>query len=121
MRLMRILKATKLALAALAFASVVGCQTTNTSEPVAQIEVFRGDSKPEKPYSEITSLTDDGAEAEQSEIEAKMIKKAQKMGGNAIIFAEPKQSGFEATPFTFSAKMTYLYKGTVIKYQGTGP
>lgn len=63
-------------------------------------------------------MTDDGRENEQNEIEQKLIAKAAKMGGNAIIFSKPKQSGMEAQPFSFGkVDFTYLYKGTVIVYQ----
>jgi hypothetical protein len=116
---------TVIALALISVTAVLltGCETPNAggptaAVPTAQVEVFHDGTKPAKPFKEIGTLTDDGKEEEQAEIEAKMIKKAQKMGGHAIIFAAPKQSGMEAAgPFSFAAKFTFLYKGTVVVYE----
>jgi hypothetical protein len=101
-----------------------GCQTTSSEvakrppQSPDSIEVFRDDTKPSKPYREIGTLKDDGKEIETKEIEKQMIRRAAKMGGNAIIFDKPTPSGFEAAPFSFG-KMdpTFLFKGTVVVYE----
>jgi hypothetical protein len=52
-----------------------------------------------------------------------MIKKAKKMGGNAILFEKPKESGIEGGGFyyrgfiTSGGKLTYLYKGAVVVFE----
>jgi hypothetical protein len=98
-------------------ALTMGCATssTTTAVPSAQIDVFRDGATPNRPFKELRVLKDDGKAIEQAEIEAKMMKQAKKMGGNAIIFEKPLPSGQE---FDFSGlKLTYLYKGRVIVYQ----
>ncbi len=101
------------------FALLAGCSTDkNASTPSKDVEVFRDGARPTRAFKEITVLNDDGKIEEQPDIEAKMIKKAQKLRGDAIIFEKPEQSGLEAQPFGFgSFKYTYKYKGTVVAYQ----
>jgi hypothetical protein len=100
-----------------------GCASTGESSraaaaPTTDVEAFHDGAVPSKPYKEIGKLTDDGKEAEQQEIEAKMIKRAKKMGANAILFEKPKASGVEAAPFSFGKfENTFLYKATVVVYQ----
>jgi hypothetical protein len=101
---------------------LAGCETTSSQtggpQAASNVEVFRDGAKPSRDYKEIRVLTDDGRENEQKEIETKMIAKAAKLGGNAIIFDKPKQSGVEAQPFSFGRfDLTYLYKGAVVVYQ----
>lgn len=100
-----------------------GCKSTSANiqskDPVARVpfDVYRDGAKPTRPYKEVGKLADDGKEVEQPEIEAKMIKQAKRMGGQAIIFETPKQSGLEPGFFSWGLKFTYLYKGTVISYE----
>jgi hypothetical protein len=97
-----------------------GCATQSKTglPPTTQVDIFRDGTKPEKSCKEIGRLDDDGKESEQPEIEAKMIKRAKSMGGNAIVFEKPKPSGMEAGPWSFgSLKYTYLYRATVFVYE----
>ncbi len=83
------------------------------------IEVFRDDAIPSRPFKQIGILKDDGTAEEQEKVEAKMITKAKKMGGSAIVFDRPKQSGMEASYFSFpgAIKYTYLYRSVVVVYE----
>ncbi|MCP5516543.1 MAG: hypothetical protein H7A45_04695 [Verrucomicrobiales bacterium] len=95
------------------------CSTPGGSSDMSAIplDVYRAGDDIPKAYHEIGLLKDDGKEAEQQEIEAKMIKQAKKMGGDAIIFLEPKQSGMETEFWSWgAAKFTYLYQGRVVAY-----
>jgi hypothetical protein len=100
-----------------------GCKTPATQPPytgsssTAQFDIFRDGEKPTRPYKEIDLLKDDGRPVEQEDIEAKMIKKAKKMGGSAIIFKDPIKSGEDNAWGSGSLKVTYLYKGIVIVYE----
>lgn len=102
-----------------------GCQSDGpaASAPAArpasaQIDVFKDGEKPSRAFKSIGLLKDDGKDQEQEQIEAKMIAKAKKMGGQAILFDKPKQSGMEAEFFSFGqAKFTYLYKANVVVYE----
>lgn len=103
---------------------LAGCESTpsqsgnRSAVATADVEVFRDGAEPAKPFKEIGVLKDDGKEAEQEEIEKKLIKKAKQMGGDAILFDKPKQSGMEMDFFSFGAsKFTYLYRARVVVYQ----
>jgi len=107
-------------IATLLFLFLVGCQPSarydTTKRPAtADIDIFREGQKPTRAYKEIGVVTDDGRAVEQPTIEAKMIKKANRMGGNAVILHVPVRSGTEMAGF--SAVDTFLYKATVIVYQ----
>ena len=84
---------------------LVGCATTGDQKPsdkrlpTTAVEVFKDGAKPLKAYKEIGLLKDDGKAIEQEEIEAKMIKQAKKLGGNAILFEKPIVSGAEGSGF----------------------
>ena len=109
----------------LASTLLIGCSSTkSSSQPPKEIQIFReGDQQPARDYREIGLLTDDGKEIEQPKIEEKMVNKARKMGGDAIIFSKPSYSGTEGQAyymrgFAFGgAKVTYLFRGTVIGYK----
>ena len=62
-------------------------------------------------------IADDGRKEEQPGIEAKMIKKAKKMGDNAIIFQPLEASGEELRPFFAGLATAYVYKALVVAYE----
>ncbi len=100
---------------------LTGCETGTPQTPytgssaTAQFDIFRDGEKPTRAYKEIDLLKDDGRPVEQEDIEAKMIRRAKKMGGRAIIFKEPVKSGEDNK--WGSMKITFLYKGIVIVYE----
>jgi hypothetical protein len=51
-------------------------------------------------YTEVQLLTDSGALREQGEIEARMIRKAAKLGADALIFDTPVKEGGELQGFS---------------------
>ena len=102
-------------------ALLAGCATTPSqpgttkSAPTVNLEVFRDGTIPTKPCKVIAVLKDDGPEEEQEQIEAKMIRKARRMGGQAIVFDAAKENGFKSE-FLGSFKVTYLYEAKVVVY-----
>src|SRR5438105_12435320 len=83
---------------------LVGCQQTSNTygakhTPTSDIAIFRDGAKPDRKYHEIGMIADDGRKAEQPAIEGKMIRKAKRMGGNAILFLPLEASGQELRPF----------------------
>jgi ABC-type glycerol-3-phosphate transport system substrate-binding protein len=98
-------------------ALLTGCPTTTATKavPTVDIEVFRDGAIPAKPCKKIAAFKADGTEAEQEQIQAKMISKAKRMGGNAIVFDVPKQGGFKSE-FLGSFKWAYIYEATVGVY-----
>ncbi|MBI2926385.1 MAG: hypothetical protein HYY24_11880 [Verrucomicrobia bacterium] len=108
------------ALVALAVLLLAGCETLESkgNSGGKQVEVFRDGKEPSRPYTVLESIADDGREEEEPTIEAKMIKKAQRLGADAILFEPKKESGYEATPIWWGGvKKTYLYKAKAVKYQ----
>lgn len=95
-----------------------GC---TTAEPQAsatkQIEIFLDGKEPAQPYKVIGSLTDDSRLEEHPAIEAKKVKKARQMGGDALVFEPKVETGIDVGPFAWGAKKSYLYKAKVIKYE----
>ena len=108
-------------LTAICLAALLGCSTpevrydSTKRHPTAEIDVFRDGQKPTKAYKEIGMVTDDGRAVEQPDIESKFIKKAKRMGGNAIIMFAPTRSGGELSGF--SLVDTFLYKASIIIYE----
>lgn len=88
-------------------------------EPTSQIDIFRGGERPDRQFKEIATLVDDAREVEEPQVEADMIKKAKRMGGNAIIFVPKKLNGSELTGLATWSR-TYLYKARVIAYEARG-
>ena len=100
-----------------------GCTSTHDFE-AAQAnprppDIYRGGKPPSRRYHEIALLKDNGRLDEQVTIEAKMIKEARNMAGDAIVFLPLVRSGTDAGSdlFTSTAKPTYLYRGSVIRYE----
>ncbi|HEY5909575.1 MAG TPA: hypothetical protein VJA21_03115 [Verrucomicrobiae bacterium] len=104
----------------LATALLVGCATSEVEydstkrSPTTQLDFFRDAQKPSRPYKEVALLTDDGALNEQGAIEAGIIKKAKRMGGDAVIFHPLVKSGGELKGFSWVDN--YCYKATVVVY-----
>jgi hypothetical protein len=106
---------------------MVVCSSTKSSSQInsqKQIEVFRENGQqPSREYRELGLLTDDGKEIEQPKIEEKMIEKARKMGGDAIIFMKPSYSGTEGNAVFVrgfaigGSKVTFLFRGAVVAYK----
>ena len=63
-------------------------------------------------YTEVQLLTDSGALREQGEIEARMIRKAAKLGADALIFDTPVKEGGELQGFSWV--QTYLYRARAV-------
>ena len=100
-----------------------GCTSTLDSQ-AAQAnartpDVYRQGKLPSRRYHEIALLKDNGRFNEQVTIEAKMVKEARSMGADAIVFLPLVRSGTDAGSdlFTSTAKPTYLYRGSVIRYE----
>lgn len=83
--------------------------------PGALVEVFRDGQKPSKAFKEVGFLTDDGGLGEQGKIEGKFLRKAKRMGANAIIMYPLQKTGAELKGF--SVVDTFLYKASVIVYE----
>jgi hypothetical protein len=81
----------------------------------ASVDIYRDGKKPDRGYKEIGLLTDDAALGEQGEVEAKFVKQAKRMGGNAVILHPLIKTGGELKGF--SIVETYLYKASVIVYE----
>ncbi|HEY5914148.1 MAG TPA: hypothetical protein VJA21_26470 [Verrucomicrobiae bacterium] len=83
------------------------------------LDVYRNGKKPARQYNEIAVLKDNGRLDEQANIEAKMVQQAKTMAGDAIIFLPLVKSGSDAGSdlFTSTPKPTYLYQGSVVRYQ----
>ena len=102
-------------------ALLVGCASSGGQydnikrKPTTQVDIFRDGQKPTRAYKEIGLLTDDGGLVEQRGIEAKLIRKAKRMGANAIIFQPLTKSGGELKGF--SVVDTYVYRALVIVYE----
>ena len=106
---------------------MIGCSSTkNSSQPTPekQIDVYRENGlQPTREFRELGLLVDDGKEIEQPKIEQKMIGKARKLGGDAIIFMEPRFSGTDDQYFIHNrfaiggSKITFLFRGVVIAYK----
>lgn len=101
---------------------LVGCQSSATYDGPKQartdrVDIFRDGAKPDRKYRELGMIADDGRKEEQPGIEAKMIKKAKRMGGNAIIFLPLEQSGEELRPFFAGIAAAYVYKAIVVAYE----
>ncbi len=100
-----------------------GCASTfdpRAAEALARtIDVYRDGQKPSRHYHEIGLLKDDGRLDEQAAIELKMMKQAKSMGGHAIIFLPLVESGTDEASdlFTSTAKPSYLYRGSVLRYE----
>ena len=96
----------------LAFFLLAGCATGAGSK---QVEIYRDGSKPAREYADIGILTDDGALAEQGEIEEQMVRKAQRRGADALIFEKLVSTGEELRGLGLST--TYLYKAHMVVYR----
>ena len=100
---------------------LVGCASSDAQfdsvkrKRADQVDVFRNGQKPTRTFREISLLTDDGGLGEEGKIEAKMIKKAKRLGANAIIFQPIVKSGGELKGFSWVE--TYLYKAAVVVYE----
>jgi hypothetical protein len=79
------------------------------------IEVYRGDHEPQIPYQEIESTTSLGRIFERDEIEAAFLKRAQEMGGDALILREPARD--VRAPAGWSLYDTFLFEAVVVSYQ----
>ncbi len=90
---------------------LAGCASTPGSSQ-AHVQVFRDGQLPTQSYAEVQLLTDSGALREQGEIEAKMIRKAAKLGADALIFDTPVKEGGELQGFSWV--QTYLYRARAI-------
>ena len=90
---------------------LAGCASTPTSSQ-ARVQVFRDGQLPAQTYTEVQLLTDSGALREQGEIEAKMVKKAAKLGADALIFDTPVKEGGELQGFSWV--QTYLYRARAV-------
>jgi len=116
------IQVTVLGLVASAVLLCTGCAETGTYDSVKRtrttnIDVFRDGQKPTKHYKEIALLSDDGGAGEQAAIEAKFVKKAKAMGGNAIIVYPMTKSGGEMPMFAIGWKDTFFYKAAVVVYE----
>lgn len=98
-----------------ACASPVAQYDSAKRRPTTEINVLRDGQKPARPYKEISLLTDDGGLGEQGEIEAKFVKKAKRMGADAIILQPLIRSGGEVKGFSWVE--TYLYKASVVIFE----
>ncbi len=119
-----VLVAAKLTAVTVVALLVMGCETAGggrgpaTQVPAKQVEIFKDGKEPDRNYTVLRTLMDDGREVEEAEIEAKMVKTARKLGADALFFEPKKESGFEAIhPFTFGVKKTYLFKARAVRYQ----
>jgi hypothetical protein len=90
---------------------LAGCASTPSSSQ-ARVQVFRDGQLPTQTYTEVQLLTDSGALREQGEIEAKMVKKAAKLGADALIFDTPVKEGGELQGFSWV--QTYLYRARAV-------
>jgi hypothetical protein len=108
---------------AVVLALLVGCANPDTSQgavsrpPTTGIDIFRDGKRPTRSYKEIATLTDDAREVEEPTVEAKMIKKAKRMGGSAVIFEPKTESGAEMGLWSVGISKTYVYKARVVVYE----
>lgn len=114
-------KTARAVLAAIAVLASTSCTSIETydsvkREPTNSVDVLRPGAKIARPCKEIALLTDDGGIKEQRGIEAKFIKKAKAMGGNAVFMHTLIQSGAEPGDIPFTWMTTYQYKATVLVY-----
>ena len=107
----------------LLFLLLQGCTSTLDSQ-AAQAnartpDVYHEGKPPSRRYHEIALLKDNGRRDEQVTIEAKMVKEARGMAADGIVFLPLIRSGTDAGSdlFTSTAKPTYLYRGSVIRYE----
>jgi hypothetical protein len=84
--------------------------------PTTHIDIFRDGAKPDRAFKEISTLVDDAREVEEPQVEANMIKKAKRMGGNAILFQPKTINGSELTGLATWSR-TYLYKARIVVYE----
>ena len=102
-------------------ALLAGCASTSSQSataktaPTVDLEVFRDGAVPSKPCKVIAVIQEEGREEEQKKLETKLIEKAKGLGGHAIVFDVPRQSGFQSE-FLGSFKVSYLYRATVVVY-----
>jgi hypothetical protein len=116
--------AMKLILSIIVLVFAIACSSPDSSSgsaaqlPPKQIDIFKEGSQPERKFTVIKTLVDDGGEIEEDEITAKFIQTARKTGGDAIIVKAKKQSGAQIVPFGFGkVNLTYVYRADVIKYE----
>ena len=101
-------------------ASSPGGSPQSAVTPAAVVQVFRyGQQEPQWSYKELGEIKDEGWLDEQPQIEAKMIKRAKKMGADAIIFYPAVQSRSELLASTPSGRssITYYYRATAVSYK----
>ena len=79
------------------------------------IEIYRGDDGPQIPYKEIGSLTCLGRIFERDEIEAAFIRRAQEMGGDALILREPARD--IRAPAGWDLYDTFLFEAVIVCYR----
>jgi hypothetical protein len=113
----------KAILSLLAIFLLSACVTTSTgssakSSGQKEIAIFQSEQPPTRPFTLIRTLKDDAGEDEEDEITEKFVKQARKLGGDAIVFREKKQSGLEVVPFGFGKiKYTFLYGVDVVRFE----
>ena len=91
-----------------------GCARTNASaKRKRNLDVYR-DCAPEVAYKELGFLTNGGRVFEQGEIEETFLKRAQEMGGDAVVLFPPVKS-LEA-PEGWTLYDTFLYEAVVVSY-----
>lgn len=100
-----------------------GCVDTRTlvsdSSPrpaTASVDVFKDNEQPTRPAKQIAEMTWKGPASEELRAQASLIRKAQKLGANAIVFWKElggAQSGFGGG----NTDKTYIFKAKVLVYE----
>src|SRR6266487_1150554 len=110
----------KTLLAALISAALLGCHTPEVQydstkrQSTTDVELFRDGRKPAKAYKEIAMISDKAQLVDQPNIESDFIKKAKRMGGNALILYPPEKDGGKLG--WFAIVDMYIFKASVLVY-----
>ena len=106
-----------LSLVVLAVLVGAGCETIQpvASQAALAVKLYREPQNPPQAFEEVQLVTDEGRLSEQGDIEMRFRNKAARMGGDAIIMAEPKKIGQEFTGTGLAD--SYLYTARVIRYK----
>lgn len=118
------------ALAALTLLLILtGCASTNevVSDPTPRpptkaVEVFKDGQIPQKQFKQIAELSFLGPREDELRAEKFFIRRAQKLGGNGILFsivpAGERGAGlFGANGGGFGVSTAWVFKGNVIVYE----
>lgn len=108
----------RLILFVLTSAMLIGCaHDRNSAQPVptTQVDIFRDEQKPSRPYKELGLLSEENDAGQQGHVEEYFIKRAKEMAGDAIIFYPAVRTGNELQGLTRWTPR-FVYKARVVVY-----